>query len=123
MTELIAISMEEPCQRLAKLEDYIPDDASDGLLYEYGRFLADYFNPELDTNIIGFYLKCNRAFFDLQKGIYAHTGEPIQSRLSNCPPVFYSLLRMELPCIADAIFPEDFAQEVKQYIEEVENSR
>ncbi|MCD4810999.1 hypothetical protein K8R14_00095 [bacterium] len=112
--------MEEACQKLAELEKYIPDDTSNGLLYEYGRFLVDYLNPELNSK--GFYFGCSLALYDLQRGVNGFTGEPIQSGFSHYPPIIFNLLRAEIPRIADAIFPEDFAQEVKQHIEEVEKS-
>jgi len=62
---------------------------------------------------------CELALYDLQTGVNGFTGKPIQSRLVGYPTMIYALLRMEIPRIADAIFPAEFAAGVKTCIEEV----
>ncbi len=47
------------------------------------------------------------------------TGKPIQSRLVGYPPMIYVLLRMEIPRIADAVLPAEFAASVKNHIKQV----
>ena len=111
-----ALSMDEAKQKLAKLEELIPD-APDGLLYDFGRFLAGYLNPQLVP--MGFVMGCELALHDLQAGVNGFTSKPIQSRLVGYPPMIYALLRMEIPRIADAIFPAEFAASVKTFIGEV----
>ena len=111
-----ALSMDEAKQKLAKLEEFIPD-APDGLLYEFGLFLAGYLGPKLVP--MGFVLGCELALHDLRAGVNGFTSKPIQGRLVGYPPMIYDLLRMEIPCIADAIFPVEFAAGVKTFIEAV----
>ena len=111
-----ALSMEEPKQKLAKLEELIPD-APNELLYDFGRHLAGYLNHQLVPR--GFVVGCELALYDLQTGTNGFNGKPIQSRLVGYPPMIYALLRMEIPCIADAVLPEEFAASVKNHIEQV----
>lgn len=111
-----ALSMDEPKQKLAKLEELIPD-APDNLLYDFGRHLAGYLNPQLVP--MGFVMRCELALYDLQTGVNGFTGKPIQSRLVGYPPMIYALLRMEIPRIADAVLPAEFAASVKNHIEQV----
>jgi hypothetical protein len=112
-----ALSMDEARRKLAKLEELIPN-APNELLYDFGRHLAGYLNLELVP--MGFVLRCELALYDLQTGVNGFTGEPIQrSQLVGCPPIIYALLRMEIPRIADAVLPAEFAASVKSYIEQV----
>ncbi|MDD4477109.1 MAG: hypothetical protein PHY40_03040 [Patescibacteria group bacterium] len=113
-----ALSMDDPKRRLVKLEELIPN-ATDGVLYDFGRYLADYLNPELVP--IGFVVGCELALHDLQAGVNG-SGKPISCRLVGYPPVIYILLRMEIPRIADAIFPPSFASEVKKIIDKMAKS-
>lgn len=111
-----AISMDEAKQKLARLEDHIPN-ATNELVYGFGRFLADYLNPQLVP--MGFVMGCELAINDLQQGVNGFTGEPIQGSLVGYPPMIYGFLRIEIPTIAEAIFPEDFAASVKEHIEAI----
>ncbi|TSC61707.1 MAG: hypothetical protein G01um101448_767 [Parcubacteria group bacterium Gr01-1014_48] len=109
--------MDEPKKKLMRLEEFIHDDASSSLLYDFGHFLANYhLNSRLDP--MGFVMSCEIALHDLQVGVNGFTQKPIESRLVGYPPMIYTLLRMEIPRIADAIFPTEFAASVKTFIEE-----
>lgn len=112
-----ALSMDEPKQKLAKLEEFIPD-APDNLLYDFGRHLTGYLNSQLVP--MGFVMGCELALYDLQTGVNGFTGKPIiQGRLVGYPPQIYALLRMEIPHIADAVLPAEFAASVKNHIEQI----
>ena len=111
-----ALSMDEPKQKLTKLEEFMPNAPND-LLYDFGRHLAGYLNPQLVP--MGFVMGCELALYDLQMGVNGFTGKPIQSRLVGYPPMIYVLLRMEIPRIADAVLPAEFAASVKNYIDQV----
>lgn len=111
-----ALSMDEPKQKLAKLEELIPNTL-DGLLYDFGHYLAGRLNSQLVP--MGFVMGCELALYDLQTGVNGFTGESIQSRLVGYPPMVYALLRMEIPRIADAVLPAEFAASVKNHIERV----
>lgn len=111
-----ALSMEEPKKKLANLQEFLPD-ANNELVYDFGRHLAGYLNSELVPQ--GFVMGCELALYDLQEGINGFTGEPVQSKLVGYPPMIFRLLRMEIPNIAAAIFPADFADGVKNFVEQV----
>jgi hypothetical protein len=115
MTELV-LSMDEPKKKLAALECYIPDHTQ-GLVYQFGKFLAGYLNAELVP--AGFVMGCELAIHDLQKGVNGFTGEALYGKLVGYPPFMYGLLRAEIPTIADAVLPTDFAAEVRNFVEEV----
>ncbi|MDO8600462.1 MAG: hypothetical protein Q7R73_02450 [bacterium] len=111
------LSMDEPKQKLIKLEELIPNDASCGLLYEFGRYLASRFNSYSQLVPAGFVLGCELALRNLQTERDGITGERPHGGLTGYPPEIYALLRAEIPRIADAIFPAEFATGVKTYIE------
>jgi hypothetical protein len=111
-----ALSMTEAKEKLANLEGLIPG-APNPLIYDFGRFLAGYLNVELVPQ--GFVMACELALYDLQKGVSGYTGKPIENRLVDYPPMIYSLLRMEVPNIAAAVLPADFAEGVKTFVEQV----
>jgi len=108
--------MDEPKQKLAKLEELIPD-AANNLVYDFGRHLADYLYDHLVPR--EFVMACESALYDLQRGLNGFTGKRIQSPLVGYPPTIYARLRMEIPTIADAVLPAEFAASVKSHIEQV----
>lgn len=59
------------------------------------------------------------ALYDLQQGVDGFSGKPIQNRLVGYPSMIYGLLRMQVPQIAEAVCPEDFAKGVKEMYEQV----
>jgi hypothetical protein len=68
---------------------------------------------------MGFVIGCELVLYDLEQGVDGFTGKPIQNGLAGYPPMIYGLLRMEIPNIAAAVFPEDFANSVKDHIDAV----
>ncbi len=116
MVEEKALSMKEAKEKLAELKKHMPK-ASGEIVYKFGRFLAERLNPQLVPQ--GFVMACELALYDLQEGIDGYSNQPIQSSLVGYPPMIYGLLRMEIPRIAEAIFPEDFATSVKTIFEEI----
>ena len=110
------LSMDEPKQKLAKLEEFVPNQPC-SVFYDFGHYLATRLNPELIPE--GFVMGCELALYDLQMGMDGFTGKPIQNKLVGYPPIIYDLLRVRIPLIADAIFPVDFATSVKIYINEI----
>ncbi len=114
MTEQ-ALSMDDAKLKLARLEDHIVGSTNE--LIKFGRFLSEYLNDQLVP--MGFVMGCELALNDLRQGVNGFTGKPIQNDLVGYPPIIYYLLRMEIPNIAAAVFPEDFANSVKDHIAEV----
>lgn len=109
--------MVEPKKKLADLQEYLPS-AICRATYEFGEFLAEFLGSELTP--AGFILGCNLALNDLRTGINSHTGLPIQGNIAGYPEVVYGYLRSEIPAIADAVFPKEFAGNVKKQIKELE---
>jgi hypothetical protein len=103
-------SMEEPKRKLAKLEGFLPTTNNE-MVYDFGRFVSPYLNPELIP--LGFVRLCEAAIHDLGQAMSGVTGRPIVGRLVGLSPGAYALLRLEIPNIADAIFPKDFAGAVR----------
>ncbi len=110
-----AISMEPVQEKLRNLREHMPDQQD--VTYDFGAYLADRLNPELVPQ--GFNMAAELALYDLQKGVDGFTGQPIQSRLVGYPSMIYGLLRMQVPQIAEAVCPEDFAKGVKEMYEQV----
>ena len=110
-----AISMEPVKEKLKNLREHMPEQ--DDTIYSFGAYLADRLNPELVPQ--GFNMAAELALYDLEKGVDGFTGQPIQSRLVGYPSMIYGLLRMQVPQIAEAVCPEDFAKGVKDFYEQV----
>ena len=102
-----AIDMKEAKEMLM---DISVDDDTDDMIKEFGRFLSPRLNDELVP--VGFVLGCDLALYDLSKGVDGYTKKPIQNRLVGYPSMIYTLIKMRVPTIAKAIFPEEFANEV-----------
>src|SRR5438105_1298536 len=105
-----AQSMEEPKRKLAKLEELIPD-AENEMVYDFGRFVSPYLNPELIP--LGFVRLCETAIHDLKRGVSGVSGRPIVSRLVGHPPLIYARLHNEISNIGDVIFSKEFASAVR----------
>ncbi len=114
-----AISTEPVKEKLRNLRQYMPDQQD--VVYDFGAYLADRLNPELVPQ--GFNMATELALYDLQKGVNGSTGQPIRSRLIGYPPVIYESLRMQVPEIAEAVCPEDFAKGVREFHEQVNAKR
>ena len=102
-------------EKLRNLREHMPDQNDQ--IYSFGAYLADRLNPELVPE--GFNMAAELALYDLQKGVNGFTGKPIQSRLVGYPPMIYGILRMQVPEIAKAVCPEDFAKGVIEFYEQV----
>ena len=109
------ISMEPVKEKLRNLEKYLPD--KEKMVYEFGNYLADILNPALVP--FGFNLAAEHALYDIQVGVNSFTKEPISTRLAGYPPQIYALLRSEIPYIAEAVCPEDFAKGVREVFEDI----
>ncbi|MBI2604283.1 MAG: hypothetical protein HYW56_01950 [Candidatus Harrisonbacteria bacterium] len=110
--------MTEPKRKLVELEKHMPDGDIDGLIYDFGHFLADYIKQEKLVPD-GFVLSCSLALHDLQTGVDGWTKKPIRSHLVGYPSITYAVLQLEIPRIAEAIFPPEFAAEVKGCVESI----
>lgn len=110
------LSMEKPKQKLARLEDHLPD-ANDELVYDFAHYLAECLNPDLEP--LGFVFACHQALLNLRDGVDPMTGAAIRNRVVGSPDSFFALLLLEIPNIADAVLPADFAESVKTILREM----
>lgn len=101
--------------RLLKLQQYLPGQQQ--LTYDFAACLAGYTNPAIVPQ--GFIMAAVLALHDIQVGTNGYTGKPIRGDLVGQMPVVYKLLELEIPIIAKAIFPADFAGEVQTTMDEI----
>ena len=111
--------MDEAKEKLRELNKYLPMEQD--LTYEFGRLLSEYLNPQLVPE--GFVLGCYLLINDLQKGVDGFTQDPIRSSLVGMPPIVYNMLIWDISRIAEVIFPEEFASEVKSFIRETDQKK
>ena len=95
------------------IDALIPQDSPE--LHEFARFLADHLNDTLTP--LGFYGCVLGAIDELRRGIDGFTDEPIRSPLVRQRPQMYLALLQEMPTIACAVCPSDFAQKAAVYFE------
>jgi len=109
-------SMEPVKEKLRNLRVHMQDVPD--IVYEFGDFLANRLNPEIFP--IGFNVAAEFALNDMREGTDSFSRQPIKERgLVGDPPEVYAGLSMYIPEIAEAVCPEDFAQEVVQVYEKV----
>ena len=112
------LPMEEPKRRLLNLKTYLPK-AANPLVYDFGRYLSQHCENRKETSPMGFVLICELAICDLAMGAVKYPA--ISFQLSGQPAGVYDHLHHEIPAIADAIFPEEFAAAVKSYLDQFEH--
>lgn len=59
------------------------------------------------------------ALYDLEKGVDGYEEKLIMNTLVGLPFQTYTALCNEIPNIADAVFPPDFAREFRAIIEKI----
>ncbi|MBW2984110.1 hypothetical protein KY361_03290 [Candidatus Woesearchaeota archaeon] len=84
--------------------------------YRFGEYLATRLGPQL--NPIGFNMAVQLTLADLHTGVSGFTGEPVPHSLSGQPAAVYVAMEFAIPGIAEAVCPEDFAEQVKLVYEE-----
>jgi hypothetical protein len=104
-------------EKLAHLEDFLPNAASP-VTYEFGRFLADYIHSTLRPE--EFVEEYRMAIADLMIGRIGFTGKEIRGNIASYPRVVYSMLPHELWKIAEAVLPKEFAQAMRDFMNESE---
>jgi hypothetical protein len=110
MNNMNAIDTTEAKQKLANFT-HKEVDRNHPIVSDFAKFLATRLNPRLVP--IGFIMACELALYDLEKGVDGFTQKPITSRLVGYPPAIYRILRLEIPKIAEGVFPSEFADSVK----------
>jgi hypothetical protein len=106
-----AIDMRDAKEKL--MDIYVVDDVSN-LIHDFSKFLSPRLNDKLEP--IGFVFACDLALHDLRSGVDGYTHKPIRNCLVGYPGMVYSIIRMRIPEIADAVLPSRFADEVRDEV-------
>lgn len=114
------VNMNVPKQKLGRLHALMGPNPLETTV-EFGNFLSDYIKQD-QLVPAGFVLACELALTDLSKGIDGFTKKPIKSRLVGYPPMIFTLIRAEIPSIAEVIFPPEFALGVKTFAAKIQES-
>ena len=112
-----AILTEPIKEKLRNLREYIPNQES--VLYQFGGLLAERLGGHPTINPIGFNLVAQLTLHDLETGVSPGQSFPIKQSLVGYPTLIYAILRTQIPVIAKATCPEDFAQGIKEFYDEV----
>ena len=101
--------MAEAKVKLMNLRQHLPG-ANDPMV-AFGQFMSGRLNSYQTPD--EFADACERALYDLVTGVDSFSREKIVSPLIGYTPMIFALLRREVPGIAEAVFPSDFASDVK----------
>ena len=93
----------------------MPDEPQ--FTYDFGDYLATRLNPQLSP--LGFNMTFKLTLYDLQMGVNGFTQKPVPHSLSGMPAAVYAVMGMDIPRIARAVCPPDFAEKVDQVYAEI----
>ena len=117
---LEAISTEPIKEKLRNLAELMPKEHE--VLYHFGEYLAERLGSHPTLLPQGFNITAELALYDLQTGVDGYTGKPIRSHLVGYSSQIFNFLRMRVPDIADAVCPEDFSREVREFQDTVDEN-
>lgn len=116
--DTISIPLSSIQQGLKEIEKNLP--SANKTIWNYARFVSKYLPEQLTPD--DFVLANCFAIIDLERG---HDGDkkPITEHpdLTLQGGIIYDLLRINIPRIATALFPSDFANAVSEIMERVNN--
>ena len=110
-----AIATEEMKTKLENLINHMPGEYK--FTYDFGAYLAGRLNPELTP--MGFNITFRLTLRDLKNGIVGYSGEPVPPHLGGMLPSVYANMGANIPRIARAVCPSDFADKVCQVYAEM----
>lgn len=111
-----SISTDEMKAKLENLSEYMSGQHQ--IVYDFAKYLAKTLNPHLVP--MGFNMAFELAMHDVRAGVDPRTNEPLPSSLTGQPAPVYTIISMNLPDIADAVCPEDFAKGVREMYDEIQ---
>jgi hypothetical protein len=118
MEEMVADTGEAK-RKLKALGKHWPVAANDKILQDLGDFIATRFGYEQIT-ARGFLLIVTAGLADLARGKDGRNNDrPIEHPMAGLEPSMYFLFTYSIPDIADAVFPPEFATEVRQIYDRV----
>ena len=104
-----ALSMEQIRPKLKNLRKIMPDQLD--IVYDFASYLADRISDELVPEC--FYKTSRLVIWDLQHGTSVSLNMPIPNKLAGYSPQTYAVLGMYITPIAEAVCPQEFAEDVK----------
>jgi hypothetical protein len=109
--------------KIMQIEKLAPRCAGDSITHRFMRYMASreamYLREDETVFPEIFLMIFVTALSDAASGVNSFTGERFPRTIANQSSLIYSLVERDLPVIADAIFPPEFATEVKDLIESV----
>ena len=118
MSDPLSVPVSDVIDKILQINTLAPRCAGDSMTYRFMRYMAssestylrhsETLYPEI------FLMTFATALTDAEKGVNSFTGVRVPRTIANMSPIMYSLIRRDLPIIADAIFPSEFAADVKQ---------
>ena len=112
-----AISTTEMQAKLKNLREHMPN--ADDFMCRVGEYFAERLGGHEQVNPMGFVNAFNLMIYDLRTGVNGFTGKPVPHSLTGQPPQLYAVLSMYVPIFAEKVCPESFAQDVRQFCDEV----
>lgn len=107
--------MEDARDKLRNLKRIMP--GLDQTVYDFGEYLSETLGDELEP--LGFRILSELTIYNLKNGI-EQADAPSTKKLAGYPSCIYDSLKLYIPAIADAAFPESFAKGVRNsYNQEV----
>jgi len=110
-----AIPTELLKEKLRNLKDYLPEESN--RLYDFAGYLADRLEKTSEIVPEGLSLLVEQIFFDLKKGNIKKIPVSLQERYAD------GLLRTQIPKIARAVCPDDFAEAILEIHREMYKRR
>lgn len=115
-----AISMKEPAEKLRNKDILSKMNAATDHFFDFTNFLATRLEASGELLPMGFAMAVELVINDLTKGIDGYTGAPLNNRLVGMPPMIFGLMKRGLYRHLKLVLPEDFANEVLKFEEEVQ---
>jgi len=112
-----AISMEPVKEKLRNLREYMPNHKD--ITYVFGVYLAEGLIPQLSPKEFSYIAVLTLHGLSENINLNGSTGQHIGSKLMGHSLATYAQLWAQVPQIAKAVCPEDFAKSVRDVCEEI----
>ncbi len=117
------VAVSDVISKMLQIEKLAPHCAGGAMTYRLVRYMASSESTYLRAGETLFpeifLMTFVTAVNDAEKGVNSFTGERVPRTIANMSPLIYGLVRRDIPVIADAVFPPQFATEVKEVYESV----
>ncbi len=121
MTLEQTISTKEVCEKLKRVEEHMPKMPS--FIYNVAHYFAERLERLDEISPPDFVLQYELMIYDLQTGVDSVTRNPVPSHLTRYPTQLYDVLSTYARLLATKVCPEDFAEGVRQFVDEVNTQK